>query len=97
MYNELNDSPSPDTEEVMSMAGAARADTELILEEMSQVGTSNLVTFLRVCLSPCYPCSCLQSVHPRTANSSLPSHPDFYGCGSCLARLRIGDAGRCPV
>ena len=39
VYNELNDSPSPDTEEVMSMAGAARADTELILEEMSQVGT----------------------------------------------------------
>ena len=36
-------------------------------------------------------------MHPRTANSSLSSHPDFYGCGSCLARLRIGDAGRCPV
>ena len=36
-------------------------------------------------------------MHPRTANSSLPSHPDFYGCGSCLARLRIGDAGRWSV
>ena len=89
------------------VATAARADTELILEEMSQVG--NLTTFvthyidrpriseLQVCFSPCYPCPCLQSVHPRTANSSLPSHPDFYGCGSCLARLRIGDAGRCQV
>ena len=47
MYNELNDSLSPETEEVVSMAGAARADTELILEEMSQVGS--LVTYLRVC------------------------------------------------
>ena len=56
MYDELNDSLSPETEEVVAAgagAGAARADTELILEEMSQVG--NLVTFLRVCLSSCNP------------------------------------------
>ena len=40
MYDELNDSLSPVTEEVVAAgAGAARADTELILEEMSQVGT----------------------------------------------------------
>ena len=48
MYNEPSSSPSPETEEVVAagagVATAARADTELILEEMSQVGS--LVTFV---------------------------------------------------
>ena len=48
MYNEPSSSPSPETEEVVAagagVATAARADTELILEEMSQVG--NLTTIV---------------------------------------------------
>ena len=45
MYNEPSSSPSHETEEVVAAgAGVARADTELILEEMSQVG--NLTTIV---------------------------------------------------
>ena len=66
--------------------GVGSYGTELILEEMSQV-------WLKVDIVLFGLHSLVKTAKAPMSTSRDFTSPDFYGCGSCLSRLRIGDSG----
>ena len=67
--------------------GVGSFETELILEEISQVWLNiDIITLFVIFLIA-------KTAHAPASSSRDLASPDFYGCGSCLSRLRIGDSG----
>ena len=66
--------------------GVGTYGTELILEEISQVWFNDMDFGYFFLLGDIF-----QTAPISTSRDS--ALPDFYGCGSCLSRLRIGDSG----